>query len=118
MSEHTTSAHEAPGVATGWVLMTAAGLFGLILLALALTTVLFAFSGDLRQSMERPPPVAARNGPQLQIDPAADLARAKARDEERLHSGARFPIAEAMRRIAGRSDPYAPLKRSETAGQP
>ena len=41
----------------------------------------------------------------------------KARDARRLHQGAAVDIDEAMRRVAGRADPYAPVAGGDQGGQ-
>jgi len=106
--------HEEASVATGWVVAATAGLLGLIVVALAVTGGMFRLSRNRDIHTEQPPPVTVRDAPRLQIDPAADLAELKARDTLRLHQDAVVDIDAAMRSVAGRGDPYAPLTQHET----
>jgi hypothetical protein len=116
VAEASHASHEAPGVSTGWVVAAVAGLLGLIVIALLLTGSMFWFSGNSMHDAA-PSPVSVADGPHLQIDPSADLARLKARDARRLHQGATVDIDEAMRRVAGRADPYAPVAGGDQEGQ-
>jgi hypothetical protein len=101
--------HEAPGVSTRLVLIATAGLLGLIGLAILLVALLFWASGTSPHRPKQPPALETDGAPALQVDPAADLAALKTRDMLRLHAAAAIPIDAAMRQVAARPDPTAPI---------
>ncbi|ORE98884.1 hypothetical protein [Aurantimonas sp. 22II-16-19i] len=82
----------------------AAALTVMTLLALAFWYNLGSFPTDMSEQATQDFPA-----PRLQIVPSLDLHRSRESGEAALTRQARVPIAEAMRLVAARPDPYAPL---------
>jgi hypothetical protein len=83
----------------------ALGLAGVLIVSAGMLLVVFPRSLTRHTPLEQPPAPA----PQLQVDPASDLARFRAAEEQRLtsygwaddgHRRVHIPIEEAMRRVA------------------
>ncbi|HUE19214.1 MAG TPA: hypothetical protein VMQ63_05530 [Stellaceae bacterium] len=83
----------------------ALSLTGFLILSAGMLLVVFPHSISRHTPLDQPPSPA----PQLQVDPAADLARFRAVEDQRLstygwadsvHRRAHIPIDEAMRRVA------------------
>ena len=83
----------------------ALGLASALIVSAAMLLAVFPHSVSRHMPLNQPPAPA----PQLQIDPAADLARFRADEAQRLssygwadasHSRVHIPIDEAMRRVA------------------
>jgi hypothetical protein len=83
----------------------ALGLTGFLIVSAAMLLAVFPHSITRHTPLDQPPSPA----PQLQVDPAGDLARFRATENERLttygwtddsHSHVHIPIDEAMKRVA------------------
>jgi hypothetical protein len=83
----------------------ALGLAGFLILSAGMLLAIFPHSISRHTPLDQPPSPA----PQLQIDPAADLARFRAAEDRRLsstgwadsaHTRVHIPIDEAMKRVA------------------
>jgi hypothetical protein len=83
----------------------ALGLAGFLILSAGMLLAIFPHSIARHTPLDQPPTPA----PQLQVDPAADLARFRAAEAQRLssygwadatHTRVHIPIDEAMRRVA------------------
>ncbi|HET8627319.1 MAG TPA: hypothetical protein VFL91_07860 [Thermomicrobiales bacterium] len=114
--------YEVKDARAGCIIMVGVGM---ILIAIALHVGLWAmfdfFASGAQQRDLAPPPVfstAPPSGPQLEVDPAADLARVRSREEalldsydwvDRQHGIVRIPIGRAMDLIVQQGLPGTPV---------